>query len=130
MNARSVPVITDADSLERLPEGTLARLELDGAAAPPLCVVRLDGELRALSDRCPHRGAPLSGGRLDGTAVTCPVHGLRFDVRTGKPVQRGGGKATPYVVTVLRDTVTVRRVGFRERLRARRKRRDHRRGGM
>lgn len=36
------------------------------------------GELFALRDRCPHRGAPLSQGRFDGVAITCPFHGWRF----------------------------------------------------
>lgn len=36
------------------------------------------GRLFALRDRCPHRGAPLSEGRFDGDAITCPFHGWRF----------------------------------------------------
>jgi vanillate O-demethylase monooxygenase subunit len=38
------------------------------------------GKAAALRDRCPHRGVPLSMGRLcaDG-AVACIYHGLRFD---------------------------------------------------
>lgn len=36
------------------------------------------GELFALRDRCPHRGAPLSEGQFDGVAITCPFHGWRF----------------------------------------------------
>ena len=31
-----------------------------------------------LDDRCPHRGAPLSLGRLEAGAVVCPYHGWRF----------------------------------------------------
>lgn len=41
-----------------------------------------DGGLVVLQDRCPHRFAPLSLGRLDGTVVQCRYHGLSFD-RTG-----------------------------------------------
>jgi phenylpropionate dioxygenase-like ring-hydroxylating dioxygenase large terminal subunit len=37
-----------------------------------------NGSVVALDDRCPHRFAPLSRGRLlDGT-IECPYHGLRF----------------------------------------------------
>lgn len=38
-----------------------------------------DGWLCALRNRCPHRFAPLSMGRLEGDAVRCAYHGLAFD---------------------------------------------------
>lgn len=37
------------------------------------------GAVRALSDRCPHRFAPLHKGKLCGDIVQCPYHGLQFD---------------------------------------------------
>ena len=37
-----------------------------------------DEKLVALRDRCPHRLAPLSRGRLIDDCVECPYHGLRF----------------------------------------------------
>ena len=36
------------------------------------------GRPRALADRCPHRFAPLSKGRLVDNEIQCPYHGLRF----------------------------------------------------
>ena len=42
-----------------------------------------DGKIGALEDRCGHRSAPLSVGRLKGNEVECGYHGLRFD-RTGQ----------------------------------------------
>jgi len=38
----------------------------------------------AIDNICPHTGGPLARGRLNGTIVTCPLHGWRFDVRTGQ----------------------------------------------
>ncbi|MCB1136026.1 MAG: Rieske 2Fe-2S domain-containing protein, partial [Chlamydiia bacterium] len=38
-----------------------------------------NGEPAALLDRCSHRGAPLSEGRVEGNCVTCPYHGWSFD---------------------------------------------------
>jgi len=46
-------------------------------------VCRVDGALHALDDRCTHARAPLSGGRLRGGSVMCPLHGAAFDVATG-----------------------------------------------
>lgn len=37
-----------------------------------------DGSIAALEDRCPHRQAPLSIGRLQGDSVACGYHGFRF----------------------------------------------------
>lgn len=39
-----------------------------------------DGVLSAMTDRCPHRFAPLSAGKLcdGGRSIECPYHGLRF----------------------------------------------------
>ncbi len=43
-----------------------------------------DAKAFALRDSCPHRGMPLSYGRLDGQAVECCYHGWRFDACSGR----------------------------------------------
>ena len=53
-----------------------------------------DGAVRALQDRCPHRGAPLSRGRLEGDAVRCMYHGLKFE-RDGACSQVPGNARIP-----------------------------------
>ena len=45
-----------------------------------------EGKAVALEDRCCHRQAPLSMGRLAGDVVTCPYHGLQFDT-TGRCIK-------------------------------------------
>jgi phenylpropionate dioxygenase-like ring-hydroxylating dioxygenase large terminal subunit len=37
-----------------------------------------DGQAVALDDRCPHRWAPLSMGRVVGSDIACAYHGFRF----------------------------------------------------
>ena len=62
-----------SDEIGREP---LARTFLD----EPVVLFRdTDGTPIALADRCPHRFAPLSKGKLVGDAIECPYHGLRFD---------------------------------------------------
>ena len=87
----------DAGSLEELPPGSKRRV-----VAGPLTVVVCraeDGSVYALHDRCPHQGAPLSDGTLEGTTLPsepgsyvygrrreilrCPWHAYEFDVKTG-----------------------------------------------
>src|SRR6266516_3726351 len=43
-----------------------------------------EGKAFALRDSCPHRGMPLSYGRLDGSVVECCYHGWRFDACSGR----------------------------------------------
>jgi phenylpropionate dioxygenase-like ring-hydroxylating dioxygenase large terminal subunit len=46
----------------------------------PLVVFRAsDGRPAMLPDRCPHRHAPLSAGRVRDGELACPYHGWRFD---------------------------------------------------
>src|SRR3982074_3520658 len=46
-----------------------------------------DGRPFAMRDSCPHRGIPLSYGRLDGNVVECCYHGWRFDACSGQCVE-------------------------------------------
>jgi nitrite reductase/ring-hydroxylating ferredoxin subunit len=38
-----------------------------------------DGQPNVVQDRCPHRGASLSLGKIRGNALSCPYHGWTFD---------------------------------------------------
>lgn len=49
-----------------------------------------DGAVRAVSDRCPHRKAPLSSGFIEKGEITCGYHGIRFDGQ-GRCVHVPGG---------------------------------------
>lgn len=53
-----------------------------------IVLVRDGKQVRALKDRCPHRGVPLSAGRrlFPGT-ITCVYHGWTFDLKTGALAQ-------------------------------------------
>ncbi|MBL7495504.1 aromatic ring-hydroxylating dioxygenase subunit alpha [Frankia sp. CNm7] len=44
----------------------------------PWVLARPDGVLTAFEDRCPHRLAPLSAGKVEGATLVCPYHGWRF----------------------------------------------------
>ena len=42
------------------------------------------GEVFAVDNQCPHRRGPLSEGIVGDGKVICPLHGHKFDLRTGK----------------------------------------------
>jgi phenylpropionate dioxygenase-like ring-hydroxylating dioxygenase large terminal subunit len=54
-------------------------------AGERIVLVRDQGKVFALSDRCPHRGVPLSLGRREFPGMlTCRYHGWTYDLRTGE----------------------------------------------
>ncbi|MGH9967155.1 MAG: Rieske (2Fe-2S) protein [Pyrinomonadaceae bacterium] len=54
-------------------------------------VFNVGGSFCATQAKCTHRQGPLSKGKLDGSTVTCPLHGSQFNVCTGE-VLRGPAK--------------------------------------
>jgi nitrite reductase/ring-hydroxylating ferredoxin subunit/uncharacterized membrane protein len=55
----------------------------------PVMLVRVDGRLRAVHDRCAHRGCSLAGtGTIDGDVIECGCHGSRYELADGT-LQRG-----------------------------------------
>src|SRR5271170_4536077 len=48
-----------------------------------LAVFNVDGTHYAIDDSCPHAGGSLFAGKLEGHYVSCPNHGLRFNLVTG-----------------------------------------------
>lgn len=56
-------------------------------------VARVGDKYYVADNRCPHMGGRLSQGKLEGTVVTCPLHGSQFDLKDGKVVRwlKGGG---------------------------------------
>lgn len=81
--ARLYPLCDAADLAGRL--GLVARV--DDTPVGPVAVYQVDRHVVAAADRCPHAGAVLSEGELEGAVVTCPRHGSRFDVITGARVR-------------------------------------------
>lgn len=67
--------------MERDGDGLVGRLP--DAPGGSIVVIRLGARLHAIRDECPHAGASLADGALEGSIITCPRHGSQFDVTTG-----------------------------------------------
>ena len=69
-----------------------------------------DGAPVVLDNRCPHKFAPLSMGKVVGDAIECPYHGLRYDP-AGTCVHIPGQQRIPAAARV-RSYPTVERYGL------------------
>lgn len=87
--ARRFPLLSLADAAGRL--GLVATFP--ATAVGPVALYRVDATWCAITDRCPHAGAPLSDGELDGPVLTCAAHGSQFDVRNGDRVRGPADRA-------------------------------------
>jgi nitrite reductase (NADH) small subunit len=63
-----------------------------------IAVFRLPDGWAAIDYACPHRGGPLSDGLLTEACVSCPLHGQRFDLRTGERRDGEGVGVRAYTV--------------------------------
>ena len=61
-----------------------------GANGQKIAIFKVKGRFYALNNKCTHAGGPLCKGTIDGSVITCPWHGSKFDVTTGAVV---GGPA-------------------------------------
>lgn len=76
-------------------------------AGKVLALFNVDGTFYALDNSCLHRGGPLGEGELDGTTVTCPWHGWRWDVTSGANTNNPGVKVACFPVKVEGTSVFV-----------------------
>jgi nitrite reductase/ring-hydroxylating ferredoxin subunit len=49
-----------------------------------IAVFKLDDGYYAVNNTCSHEEASLAEGEIEEGEVECPLHGARFDIRTGK----------------------------------------------
>ncbi len=57
-------------------------------------------EVFAASDRCPHKGGPLSDGIVHGNSVTCPLHNWVFSLETGEAQGADEGQIATYPLQI------------------------------
>ncbi len=43
-------------------------------------------DIYAIEDKCPHLGGPLSQGIVHGAHVTCPLHNMVIELKSGRAV--------------------------------------------
>lgn len=53
----------------------------------PLLIANIDGEIYVTDETCTHEDWSLANGALKGDCVECPLHGSRFNLKTGEPLE-------------------------------------------
>ena len=96
-------------ALSEVAEPGALRVEL---ADIDIAVVRFEGEVYALEDRCSHQDVPLTEGDVEefkgAPTIECWLHGSCFDLRTGEPTSMPATVPVPvYPVKIEGDDVLV-----------------------
>jgi nitrite reductase/ring-hydroxylating ferredoxin subunit len=65
---------------EAIGEGQMTKVKVGGL---DIVLARVNGQIYAFRDTCPHGAASLAEGSLSGSKISCPDHGYCFDIRTG-----------------------------------------------
>ena len=87
-----------------IPEGSAKLVRVQGEE---IAVFKQDGKLCAIQNACPHEGGQLSKGWIEGEAVVCPLHGYKFDLKTGICSSDPHLKAKTFAVTAQGEEFTI-----------------------
>ena len=65
----------------QLEEGAIHQVTPKGLS---IILMKKDGHVFAMRNRCAHMACTLAGGRREGYTLQCPCHEWKFDIRTGE----------------------------------------------
>jgi len=91
-------------SIGEIPLGARRRVEV---AEQEIALFNFNGEYYAISDLCPHRGASLAEGFLDGGKVFCPWHCFDFNLKTGECATVPSLRVQNYEVKILGEDIFI-----------------------
>ncbi|MGR3979124.1 Rieske 2Fe-2S domain-containing protein [Acinetobacter sp. 1207_04] len=90
---------------EKIPtSGARAFLKVDEKF---LVLFNINQQFYAIDDSCPHQGASLFSGKLEGKSLQCCAHGLKFDLESGYMLNSTHLKMTSYLVEVIESDVFI-----------------------
>ena len=91
--------------VEDVPEG---HGKVVRAKGKQIAIFRVKDVFYAINNVCPHQGASLAKGRLKRYVVSCPLHDLQFDIRSGFQTDGGGCGVAAYDVWVQDGNIYVK----------------------
>jgi 3-phenylpropionate/trans-cinnamate dioxygenase ferredoxin subunit len=72
-----------------------------------IALFNIEDTIYAIDDSCPHAGASLVSGKIEGRSIQCPAHGLCFDLKTGCMRYGASLAVNTYSVTLNDNTITI-----------------------
>ncbi|MFW6102100.1 MAG: Rieske (2Fe-2S) protein [Chloroflexota bacterium] len=80
---------TEVSKIDDLKNGVMKSVNVAGRQ---ILLAAVADRYYAVDNLCPHMKGNLSQGKLEGTVVTCPLHGSQFDISNGQVVRwlKGG----------------------------------------
>lgn len=93
-------------TLSDLADGEMKQVSAEGAE---ILLARVSGKIHAVGATCPHYGAPLVEGVLNGERIVCPWHHACFNVTTGEMQEPPAlDDLATYAVTFENDQIVLR----------------------
>jgi ferredoxin-nitrite reductase len=72
-----------------------------------VALFRLGSDIFAIDNTCPHAGGSLAEGTVTDGCVTCPLHGWKFDVRTGDGISPAMSRVASYATKIVDGKIMV-----------------------
>ncbi len=82
-----------ACAVAEVPPGTAIAVDLGGES--DIAVVHTTDGIFAIEDVCSHAYVPLHEGDVEGCTLECYLHGSRFDLRSGVPLELPATEPVP-----------------------------------
>ncbi len=90
-------------SLSDIPSGQTLKIT---TSSGDILLANVENKIYAVDDMCTHEDSSLSLGCLKGELISCTLHGSRFSVRTGKPIEEPATEPLKrYPVRVIQDRI-------------------------
>lgn len=72
-----------------------------------LILFNIEGQFYAIEDSCPHQGASLFSGKLEGCMIQCSAHGLRFNLKDGCMLKSDMLKLKTYPIEINETNIVI-----------------------
>jgi nitrite reductase/ring-hydroxylating ferredoxin subunit len=72
-----------------------------------ILLLKINGQFHAYQGHCPHQGAALAEGELEGGLLTCTAHRWQFDATNGQGVNPKSARLKCFPVHVVEGKVLI-----------------------